>query len=298
MLSPKMPHFDDLEGEMLPAGVERVMDSHVHVFPDRIFNAVRGWFDDHAWPIRYRMTSPDLIAYLLERGIGRIVALQYAHKPGIAGFLNRYMAGLCRDFPGRVKGLATVFPGEPGARDILAEAFDLGLSGVKLHAHVQCFDMEGPAMTPVYEFCQERAWPMVMHVGREPNSPAYACDPYGICGADRMARVLDRFEGLRVCVPHLGFNEVGAYRDLIASRDNLWLDTAMVLTDYFPKTLTGSFEGYRLDRIIYGSDYPNIPYAWDRELKWLAGSGLSPEELDQVLYKSCAEFFKDLTPGR
>jgi len=43
------------------------------------------------------------------------------------------------------------------------------------------------------------------------------------------------------------------------------------------------------DRIIYGSDY--LPYAWDRELKWLAGSSLSPEDLDQVLYKSGAEFF-------
>ena len=291
MLSPRMPQYNDPEGTKLPPGLDRAMDGHVHVFPDRIFDAVWGWFDIHAWPIRYRMKSPDLIAYLLDRGISRVVALQYAHKPGIAGSLNRYMADLCRDFFGRVTGLATVFPGEDGAREILAEAFDLGLSGIKLHAHVQCFDMEGPAMTPIYEFCQEKDWPMVMHVGREPHSTAYACDPYRLCGADRTARVLDRFPKLRVCVPHLGFDEVAAYRDLIATRDNLWLDTAMVLTDYFPESLTGIFQGFRLDRIIYGSDYPNIPYAWDRELKWLAGSGLCPEDLDQVLYKSCAEFF-------
>lgn len=291
MLSPDMPHYDDPEGNGLPEGISRAMDAHVHVFPDRIFQAVRGWFDAHAWPVRYRMGSRDLIACLFERGISRVVALQYAHKPGIAESLNQYMAGLCRAFPDRVIGLATVFPGEDGALDILARAFDLGLSGVKLHAHVQCFDMAGPAMMPIYEFCEEKAWPMVMHVGREPKSPAYLCDPYEICRADRLARVLDRFPGLRVCVPHLGFDEVAAYRDLIATRDNLWLDTAMVLTDYFPETLTGTFEGYRLDRIIYGSDYPNIPYAWDRELKWLAASGLSPEDLDQVLYNSGAAFY-------
>ena len=291
MLSPQMPFYNDPEGQTLPPGAERVMDTHVHVFPDKIFEAVRSWFDIHAWQIRYRMSSRDLIAHLLDRGVSRVAALQYAHKPGMAGELNRYMAELCRQFPGRVTGLATLFPGEPDGRDILAEAFDSGLSGVKLHAHVQCFDMESPEMMEIYAFCQERKKPMVMHVGREPNSEAYRCDPYRICGADRLERVLARFPELKICVPHLGFDEVDAYRKLIASHDNLWLDTAMVLTDYFGRELTGEFTGFRLDRVMYGSDYPNIPYAWDRELKWLASSGLSARDLDQVLYKSAATFY-------
>jgi predicted TIM-barrel fold metal-dependent hydrolase len=42
---------------------------------------------------------------------------------------------------------------------------------------------------------------------------------------------------------------------------------------------------------MYGSDFPNIPYAWDRELKWLSASGLPQENLEWILSKSAGKFF-------
>ncbi|MEH0021828.1 MAG: amidohydrolase family protein [Desulfobacter sp.] len=291
MLTPDLPFYDEPEGHSLPRGITRVIDTHVHVFPGRIFSAVRDWFDAHAWKIRYRMGSRDLIAFLLDHGVSRVTALQYAHKPGMADFLNTYMSGLCQAFPGRVTGLATVFPGEDDASGILARAFDSGLSGVKLHTHVQCFDMNGPDMDPIYGICRERGKPMVIHAGREPRSEHYRCDPYDICGADKVENILKAYPGLKVCVPHLGFDETRAYRHLIEAFDTLWLDTAMVLTDYFPIETRGNFERFRTDRIMYGSDFPNIPYAWDRELIWLADSGLGREDLDRILYKNAQVFY-------
>jgi hypothetical protein len=41
----------------------------------------------------------------------------------------------------------------------------------------------------------------------------------------------------------------------------------------------------------YGSDFPNIPYAWDRELQWLSRSGLPAESLEWILRKSAEAFF-------
>ena len=140
-LTESMPALDDAEGDRVPESVTRVMDCHVHVFPDRIFEAIRKWFDAHAWPIRYKLTAQEALEFLLSRGVDRIAALQYAHKPGLARELNSYMARLC-DGNEQVTGMATVFPGERDARGILEEAFRLGLDGVKLHSHVQCFDME------------------------------------------------------------------------------------------------------------------------------------------------------------
>ena len=69
--------------------------------------------------------------------------------------------------------MATVFPGEDDVEEILQEAFDSGLRGVKLHAHVQCFDMDSDDMARVYRLCEVKRKPMVMHVGREPRSPDY-----------------------------------------------------------------------------------------------------------------------------
>lgn len=297
MLKPDLPMLDDAEGAAAPAGFPAVIDAHVHVFPASIFSAIRQWFDDNAWTIRYRMPTSQVLDFLLARGVRHIVALQYAHKAGIAGMLNRYLAAKCREYPGRVTGMATVLPGEPHAAAILKAAFDDGLAGVKLHGHVQCFDTNSPDMDEIYALCESEGKPIVMHVGREPKSPAYRCDPHQLCGADKLERVLKNHPRLRVCVPHLGFDELAAYRLLIEKYDTLWLDTTMVLTDYFPMAEAVDLNHYRLERVMYGSDFPNIPYAWDRELKRLESAGLPGGDLCQVLHRSAARFYDiDLGP--
>ena len=120
---------------------------------------------------------------------------------------------------------------------------------------------------------------------------AYRCDPYEICSAEKLENVLQNFPKLRICVPHLGFDEIFAYKKLIEKYDNLWLDTTMILADYFPLKDTIELKSYRVDRIMYGSDFPNIPYAWDRELKWLRNAGLPQENLEWILEKSATHFF-------
>jgi hypothetical protein len=291
MLKPNLPAIDDAEGEALPKGLPEVYDAHVHIFPDSIFSAIRACFDENAWPIRYRLSTPELLNYLLARGVSQAVALQYAHKPGISRMLNDYMVETCRKFPGKITGLATIFPGEDRAEDLLREAFDQGLKGLKLHAHVQCFDMNSEAMRVVYALCEKEKKPLVMHVGREPKSEAYKCDPHRICSAEKLERVLREFPGLKICVPHLGFDEYEAYRNLIEEYDTLWLDTTMTLADYFPSEGPVDLSRYRMDRVMYGSDFPNIPYAWDRELKAMDNLGLPQDRLEWLLNKSAACFF-------
>lgn len=296
MLHPDLPVFNDKEGGSIPEGLPGVIDSHVHIFPDKIFSSIWSWFDQHAWKIRYQMDTSSLIKYLLNHGVRHVVALQYAHKPGISEMLNSYMAKTCKEFKGQVTGMATVFPGEPDVERILINAFANGLKGIKLHAHVQCFDMNSQDMEVIYDICEKKDKPIVMHVGREPKSEEYACDPYEICKADKLESVAKNFPKLNICIPHLGFDEIKKYKNLIEKYDTLWLDTAMVLTDYFPMDNKIGLENYRTDRIMYGSDFPNIPYAWDRELKCLDQSSLSFENLERVLHKSAEQFFNIRQP--
>lgn len=291
ILTNELPAVHDTEEDSIPGGVGYVIDAHVHLFPDAVFSALWKWFDTHAWPVRYRMDAGALIDFLFQRKVGHVVALQYAHKPGIAARLNGFMAELCQCYPGRLTGLAAVFPGEPGAADILRQAFDAGLSGVKLHAHVQCFDINGSEMEEIYRVCSHAGKPMVIHAGREPKSPAYACDPYEICGVEKIKKVLDAYPDLRLCVPHLGADEFEQYARLIESSDRLWLDTAMAVTDYLPMENPVALWQMRKDRVMYGSDFPNIPYAWDRELKELAAADLSDDFRDRLFWKNARDFF-------
>ncbi|MBF0113337.1 MAG: amidohydrolase [Desulfamplus sp.] len=291
MLKANMLSFNDEEGLIVPEGLPAVIDTHVHIFPSRILSAIRKWFDANAWHIRYQLTSSEIFEFLLSCKIKHIVALQYAHKPGISQQLNRYMSKKCKEYENRVTGMATVFPGEENAEIILQEAFDSGLGGVKLHSHVQCFDMNSEDMNLIYECCQRNSKPIVMHVGREPKSTAYNCDPYLLCSAEKLERVLKSFPSLKICVPHLGFDETAAYRKLIENYDNLWLDTTMVITNYFSIKEKINLGNYRADRIMYGSDFPNIPYAWDRELNELIKLAISDDAIEKISYKNAINFF-------
>ena len=291
MLKPNLPSLNDSEDSTVPTGLPEIVDVHVHIFPQNIFSAIWRWFDEHAWHIRYQLRTSQIFDFLLSRGITHIVALQYAHKPGIARKINRYMARKCQQYSNQITGMATIFPGEKNASDILHEAFDFGLKGLKLHAHVQCFDMNGDDMNLLYDICQLTNKPMIMHVGREPKSKAYHCDPYEICSVKKLERVLRNFPQLKMCVPHFGFNEVAAYKKLIEKYDTLWLDTTMMLSGYFVSEDIIDLDSYRMDRIMYGSDFPNIPYSWDRELKKLESLGLPQENLEWILKKSADSFF-------
>lgn len=286
--------LQDEEGARLPTQLPPVIDAHVHLFPERVFAALWRWFDSHAWPVRYKLQTPEVISFLLSRGVERIVALHYAHKPGMARMLNAYMAEVCRNEP-RVVGLATVFPGEEGAAEILAEAFASGLAGVKLHCHVQCFAPDDAALEEVYRACVAADRPLVMHAGREPSSPHYKCDPYEVCSADRVERVLRTHPKLRLCVPHLGADEFADYERLLGRYDNLWLDTTMTVAGFFPMDPPVRLIQARPERILYGTDFPNIPYAWDREVKRLVSpafsEGLTEEALGGILGANARNLF-------
>lgn len=294
MVALPLPPLDDREGDAVPLSLPPVIDAHVHLFPEPLFQAIWAWLDRWAWPIRYRLNAEAIVEFLLSRGLSRIVGLHYAHQPGIARGLNHAMAGLCRRYP-KVIGTATVFPGEDDAADILREAFDMGLSGVKLHAHVQFFRLDSKDMHEVYRVCAAAGKPIVMHVGREPKSQVfpYPVDPYTICAADKVEQVLRQYPELNLCVPHLGADEFGEYRRLLETYDNIWLDVAMTQADYLPVSEPiPPLREFRLDRVMYGSDFPHIPYAWDRELKSIALQGLSDADLERLLAANALEFFQ------
>jgi predicted TIM-barrel fold metal-dependent hydrolase len=287
-----LPALNDPEGERLPQPLPPVVDAHVHLFPDVMFSAIWQWFERFGWPVRYQLKAPEVVEFLLSRGVARIAGLHYAHRPGMARHLNAYMAGLCSTYP-QLTGTATVFPGEVDAAGILEEAFQMGLHGVKLHAHVQYFEMDSDAMHEICRTCAVHDRPLVMHVGREPKNPDYPYDrdPYLTCRSDKLEQLLKEYPGLRICVPHLGANEYDEYRRMVEQYDNLWLDTTMVLADYLPGDHPPSLNDLRVDRIMYGTDFPNIPYAWDREIKKLLALDLSEEALTLILGKNAAGFF-------
>ena len=281
---PRAPVRDE-EGLYVPDELPPLVDAHVHVFPDRLFDAIWRWFDEFGWPVRYKLYADEVVAHLQSRGVREVVLLHYAHKAGIARSMNRFVAEVARRHG--VVGVATCYPGEPEQEDILEEAFALGLRGVKLHCHVQGMPVDDPRLFPAYELCAARGVPVVVHAGREPRPSgaglaSLPADPHRICGAARTERVLRAFPTLKLCVPHLGADEYDAYRALLQAHDNLWVDTTMMLAGYFEVGDPWPVVRARPDRVLYGSDFPNLPYAWDREARALVEARLPDEDLERL----------------
>jgi len=92
-------------------------------------------------------------------------------------------------------------------------------------------------------------------------------------------------------VPHLGADEFDAYRLLVERYDNLWLDTTMTVADYLPVQNIPELGKMRADRLIFGSDFPNLPYAWDRELQRIDDLKLDRKRLMKLLGQNAIEFY-------
>lgn len=295
--------FSALDDDAAPADVAReagrraagmlqgVTDAHVHLFPDSFYRALWRWFDAHAWQIAFRGTAEQTLAQLAAVGTDHAVALVFAHKPGVARHLNAYLGDLCRS-AAHIVGVGTVLPGEPDAVAIVREAIEHhGLRGIKLHCHVQKVAIDDPATLAVLATCQSMGVPAVVHAGQEPASTAYGIDTHAICSAARTERVLRQFPNLRLVVPHLGADEYAAYFDLLARYENLYLDTAMACGEYFAVRPDWQQVARWSHRILYGTDFPIVPYAADRELRVLARRIADDAALERIVRGNAAKLW-------
>ena len=279
------------ERRRLSGLLDGTIDAHTHLFPDAIYAAMLRWFDAHAWEIVFRGNADATIAHLHAHGTPRFVALVFAHKPGVARWLNQFLADTIRAQPGIV-GVGTVMPGEPDAADIVRDAVGrLGLRGIKLHCHVQRMAIDDPRVVEVLRVCQALRVPAVVHAGREPASDAYGVDCHAICAVDRTERVLQALPDLQLVVPHVGADEYAPYLQLTRQYPNLWLDTAMACADYFETHPAWPLLESCADRVLLGTDFPIIPYPVDRERTVLAQRIVDDTALAAILGGNAARLW-------
>lgn len=280
-------------------GLPGLLDLHVHFLPPPIERAVWREFDNggeligRSWPITYRHPAEERLALLREFGVQRFPTLPYAHKPGVATYLN----GWSRDFAAEVPEAwwtATFYP-EPEAGEYVAALVADGVELFKVHSQVGAFHVDNPLLDPVWGVLEDSGTPVVAHVGSGPVGTPYT-------GPEATARLLRRFPRLRLVVAHLGAPETAAFLDLAESHDGVHLDTSMALAPFFTDPHghggAGGHAGLapelvpRLaalqDRVVHGSDFPTLPFRYAEQLGWLADLGLGEAWLRDVCWHNAA----------
>jgi len=103
--------------------------------------------------------------------------------------------------------------------------------------------------------------------------------------------VLRRHPEVTLVVPHFGADEFDAFELLLAEHPRLYLDSTMMLAGYFDTAPRSELIVDHADRILYGTDFPNIPYAWDRELRAIEAMPLSSAARAAILAENAARVF-------
>jgi predicted TIM-barrel fold metal-dependent hydrolase len=263
------------------------IDFHTHLFPTRLFRAIWKYFEEHLWPVRYQGETDELIEILLGSGVERFVFSTYAHQPGMARELNRWSAQVARRHP-RAIPFGTFHPLDD-VEGLAREAFgDLRLAGFKIHCQVQRCYPDDPGLLPAYREAEREGKICLIHSGRAPEP-----SPYTV--ARRLERVLRRYPGLNFVAAHMGADEFDRYYDLLGAHENLYLDTSMVFTGFHPwaPRVSGLVEFQ--DRILYGSDFPNLPYELTTGVNGLRALELGAGIEDKIFYSNAARLL-DLSP--
>jgi predicted TIM-barrel fold metal-dependent hydrolase len=232
-----------------------LIDVHTHLMPDRLFSAVRAYFRANLWHPRYDAPTDELVKTLIESGVSRFVFMPYAHRADMSRSLNHWVANVEATFAPHAIGFGTFHPDDDDLLpELVDEAFDrLRLRGAKLHPQVGRFGLDDPRLDALYERAIDHAAVLLIHAGRRPEANEHV-------GARAFARVMRRFPRLKVIVAHSGADEFEAFFDLCSAYEGVFLDTAMVFNKFLggPPPIERVLEFQ--DRVLYGSDFPNIPY--------------------------------------
>ncbi|MGW5342465.1 amidohydrolase family protein [Streptomyces sp. NPDC004050] len=274
-------------------GLPGLVDVHTHFMPERVLGKVWDYFDavgpltGVAWPITYRHEEERRVALLREFGVRAFTAMLYPHKPQMAAWLNSWSAGFAARTPDCLH-TATFFP-EESAAAYVRQAVEAGARIFKAHLQVGGYDPGDELLDPVWGTLAEAGIPIVVHCGSGPVPGKHT-------GPGPISAVLARHPGLALVVAHMGMPEYGEFLDLAERYERVRLDTTMAFTDFaerfgpFPAAELGRLADLG-DRILLGTDFPNIPYPYEHQLAALERLGLGDDWLRAVCHDNGARLF-------
>lgn len=292
-MSVQPPRNDaDLTRYAADLGIPGFADVHVHFMPQNVLDKVWDFFDHvqdegfEPWGIKYRTSEEERIETLRELGVVAYSALNYAHRPGMAAWLNDYSAVFARGHAGTVVHSGTFYPERSAGADTAA-ALAAGARIFKVHVQVGGFAPDDPLLDSSWSQLEEAGVPAVMHCGSGPHRGEFT-------GPQRVRNLLSKHPDLKLIIAHAGMPEYREFTALARAYLEVYLDTTMIGTDYaqrmspIPEDVLLSWESMPT-KIVLGSDFPNIPYEYAHQIQALERFGFGDDWLRSVLWENGAQ---------
>lgn len=268
---------------------QKICDAHIHLFPERLMQAILVWFEKQGWTMPYQLPVQDLLTYLKTIGISSAFVLGYVHKKEMAAGINLWLKDLCENHAW-LHPFAALHQEDPELESILSQALDeWSFPGVKIHTFVQKVSINDERLRPMYRMLCERQKGLVLHLSGMPIESPYT-------KVETLYDVLRSFPNLKVTIAHMGLpSDFSLAVKLAASYPNVYLDTAFILGNpRFPvqeewlKAIDANPTKY-----IFGSDFPVMDYSPHDAIQVLQQLPLAEEVKRQLLWDNAMRFLQN-----
>ncbi len=259
----------------------RIIDSHCHIYPDKIAQkASDSTADFYKMPSRLDGKISTLLEYGERLGIEHFIVQSVATTPGQVSSINKFIATAVNESNGKFTGLGTLHPDSTDIEADIDEIVALGLKGVKLHPDIQKFKMDDHRMLKIYELCEGRL-PILMHTGDH---------RFDYSNPNRMKPILDIYKNLTVIGAHFGGWSVwdDAVK-LLSGYENFYVDCSSTFYAMSPEKAKELMMAYGTDKVLFGTDYPMwLP---ENEIEMFMKIDLTEEQRENILYNNAAKLF-------
>ncbi len=288
----------------------RYIDAHTHFFPEKLFKAIWSYWDRvyipffPTWKNIYEWPASELTAFIENEGTQYYTTLNYAHKPGLAANLNDWTFEFCKTNPNAIP-FGTAHPGDDDFLEYAEKALtEYQFRGLKLQLMVTDFFIHDKRLDPLHKMMKDLDKVLIVHAGTAPGIDQQPV-PGAKVGVDAFKTYLDKFPDNKVIVAHMGGYEYEKFFKIVEQSPNIYLDTAMVWpppeSELFPEEdapgrILGdervlSFMESCSNRILFGSDYPFIPFSYGSQIDELLKLQLSKGAFENIFYNNAKGLF-------
>jgi len=257
----------------------RIIDFHVHVFPDEIAPKAIGRFVDvyGVQPLSDG-TIKGTLEYMDKAGVDIIVPMPVATKPSQVRSINDWAESIRSD---RVIPFASIHPDYDDIHDEIDRLAAAGFHGIKLQPDWQEFYPDDERAYPIYEAAESRL-AILFHAGREIREQDKVWST-----ADRLLNVHKRFPNLTIIAAHMGGYREWRQAQAVLSGTGVYFDASYVPdSEVSDEQFVSMMKAHGVEKVLFGSDFPfGDPL---KDIERLLRLPLTDEERESIVWKNAA----------
>ncbi len=203
---------------------------------------------------------------------------------------NEYLRDLAERYPETILGVFGCVDPRKG-KAALEEAErcirEWGFRGLKFHPSAQGFTPDDPACYPLWEACRDWGAVVQFHTGTTglgagaPGGGGVVLERARPIHVDRVAA---DFPDLKIVLCHPGWPWTEENIMILLHKANTFMDLSGWAPKYFPEPLKHDLGRRLKDRVMFGSDYPLIPY--ERLFAEYEQLGLASDVLEAIFIEN------------